>query len=50
MDVELLKQESVIEKIMGGCITDGRTIVAVLIARVMALSNLRAKAPIGDGL
>lgn len=48
IDVELLKTESVIEKIMSGIITDGRTIVAVLIARFMGLTS--AKAPPGGGL
>ena len=35
IDVELLKTESVIEKIMDGTITDGRTITAVLLAKFM---------------
>jgi len=35
IDVEVLKKESVIEKIMDGTITDGRTITAVLIAKFM---------------
>ena len=50
INVELLKTELVIEKIMSGIITDGRTIVAVLTARFMVQSNLRAKAPLGGGL
>ncbi len=48
--VELLKAESVIEKIMQGVITDGRTIVAVLIARFMAQTNLKADDTLGGGL
>ena len=35
IDVEVLKTESVIEKIMDGIITDGRTITAVLLAKFM---------------
>ena len=35
MDVEVMKTESVIEKIMDGTITDGRTITAVLLAKFM---------------
>ena len=35
MDIELLKTESVIEKIMDGAITDGRTLTAVFLAKVM---------------
>jgi ADP-ribose pyrophosphatase len=35
IDVELLKTECVIEKIMDGIITDGRTITAVLLAKFM---------------
>ena len=35
IDVELLKIETVIEKIFNGKITDGRTIIAVILAKVM---------------
>jgi ADP-ribose pyrophosphatase len=35
IDVEVLKTDSVIEKIMDGTITDGRTITAVFLAKVM---------------
>lgn len=35
MDVEVLKTESVIEKIVDGTITDGRTIVAVSLAKLL---------------
>ncbi|MCK5111906.1 MAG: NUDIX hydrolase [Thermoplasmatales archaeon] len=35
IDVEVMKTESVIEKIMDGTITDGRTIIAVLLAKFM---------------
>jgi len=35
IDVELLDVESVIEKIMDGAITDGRTLTAVFLAKVM---------------
>jgi ADP-ribose pyrophosphatase len=35
IDIELLKKEIVIKKIFNGTITDGRTIVAVLLAKVM---------------
>jgi len=35
IDVELLKIETVIEKIFNGTITDGRTIIAVILAKVM---------------
>ena len=42
--------KSVIDKIMGGVITDGRTIVAVLIARFMAQTNLKADDTLGGGL
>lgn len=35
MDVELLKTETVIDKIMDGKITDGRTVTAVFIAKFM---------------
>ena len=35
IDVEVMKTESVIEKIIDGTITDGRTIIAVLLAKFM---------------
>lgn len=35
IDVELLKVESVFKKIMNGTITDGRTLTAVFLAKVM---------------
>lgn len=35
IDIELLDVDSVIEKIMDGAITDGRTITAVLLAKLM---------------
>jgi len=35
IDVELLKTECIIEKIMNGTITDGRTITAILLGKLM---------------